>query len=92
MAIDSVVIALIWAAVAVYGISTMRTVATHALEQRAPVKPDAPVDVPEDLLALAMQENEAWAQEELLRVIRERYELYHDWNRVRSAMGIGRLA
>ena len=47
------------------------------------------VDVPEDLLALAMQENEVWAQEELLRVMRERYETYRDWNRVRSAMGLG---
>ena len=47
------------------------------------------VDVPEDLLALAMQENESWAQEELLRVMRERYETYRDWNRVRSAMGLG---
>ena len=59
-------------------------------------RPDGPsnaipeaVDVPEDLLALAMQENEVWAQEELLRVMRERYETYRDWNRVRSAMGLG---
>jgi len=48
--------------------------------------------VPEDLMALAMQENEMWAQEELMRVIRERYEMYRDWNRVRSAMGLGQRA
>lgn len=47
------------------------------------------VEIPDDLLALTMQEGEAWAQEDMLRTIRERYELYHDWNRVRAAMGIG---
>lgn len=60
--------------------------------------PDAPVvatavlnaDVPDDLVAVAMQENEPWAQEELMRVIRERYETYHDWNKVRASMGVGR--
>jgi hypothetical protein len=59
--------------------------------------PDAPVvaavsnaDVPDDLVAVAMQEKEPWAQEELMRVIRERYDTYHDWNRVRASMGVGR--
>lgn len=51
----------------------------------------APEDVPDDLIAVAMQENEAWAQEEVLRVIRERYESLKDWNKVRVAMGIGRI-
>lgn len=49
------------------------------------------IDVPDDLVALAMQENASWAQEEVLRVIRERYEELSDWNRVRAAMGIGRI-
>ena len=46
-------------------------------------------EVPDDLLAVAAQENEVWAQEEVIRVIRERYEELQDWNRVRRAMGIG---
>lgn len=50
----------------------------------------APVEIPEDLIAVALQENEVWAQEELTRVIREKYEQYRDWNRVRMAMGLGR--
>jgi hypothetical protein len=56
-------------------------------------KDETPVqeEIPEDLVALAMQENEAWAQEELLRVMRERYEELRDWNKVRSAVGIGRI-
>ena len=47
-------------------------------------------DIPEDLVAVALQENEVWAQEEVTRVIRERYEQYRDWNKVRMAMGLGR--
>jgi len=49
------------------------------------------VDVPDDLVAVAMQENEAWAQEEVLRAITERYEKLNDWNKVRFAMGVGRI-
>lgn len=60
----------------------------QSMESAAPQMPEI-VDVPEDLMALAMQENESWAQEELMRVMRERYETYRDWNRVRSAMGLG---
>lgn len=54
--------------------------------------PSAPEEIPEDLVALAMQQSESWAQEDLLRVIRERYDDLRDWNRVRSAMNIGRMA
>jgi hypothetical protein len=52
---------------------------------------DPPAAVPEDLVALALQENEPWAQEEVMRAVRERYEDLGDWNAVRSAMGIGRI-
>lgn len=52
---------------------------------------DPPATVPEDLVALALQENEPWAQEEVMRAVRERYEDLGDWNAVRSAMGIGRI-
>lgn len=49
-----------------------------------------PAEIPEDLQAVALQENEIWAQEEVIRVIREKYEQYRDWQKVRAAMGIGR--
>jgi len=42
-------------------------------------------------VAYAMQEREAWAQEEVLRAVRERFEELRDWNKVRSAVGIGRI-
>lgn len=50
--------------------------------------PDGVV-VPEDLVAVALTESEPWAQEEMLKAMRERYEVYGDWNRVRSAFGVG---
>ena len=84
---------LLWAAVAVYTVHRLATVA----ERLVPVRPDPvllptpPVEIPDDLVAVAMQEREAWAQEETLRAIRERYDELKDWNRVRSAVGIGRI-
>lgn len=82
---------IIWASVAVY---TVRIV-QQTVMQFAPTPPVAdtstiaPSDIPEDLMAVAMQETEVWAQEEVVRVIQERYEALKDWNRVRSAMGVG---
>lgn len=63
-----------------------------ALQMPTP-PPPAPqvVEIPEDLVAVAMQETEAWAQEEVVRAIREKYELFADWNRVRASFGIGRV-
>lgn len=62
----------------------------HAtLRQETVIVPPA-AEIPDDLVAVAMQENEAWAQEELVRVIREKFEQYKDWNKVRAAMGLGR--
>lgn len=81
---------LIWAGVAFYAIARI----ADAVEQFAPDRTgavlDLPVEVPEDLVALAMTEQEAWAQEETIRAIRERFESLRDWNAVRSAFGVGR--
>lgn len=80
----------LWAGVVVYGIHRI----TVTLDGFAPitqsVAPDTPPEVPEDLVALAMGEQEAWAQEETLRAMRERYDTLKDWNLVRSAFGVGR--
>ena len=84
----------LWAAVAVYAIHRLSAV----LDRFAPARPEGvgavlplSVEIPEDLVAVAMQERESWAQEETLRAIRERYEELKDWNKVRSAVGIGRI-
>jgi hypothetical protein len=55
-----------------------------------PPTPIEVVEIPDDLLGVALQETEAWAQEEVIRAIREKYELFGDWNRVRSSFGVGR--
>ncbi len=84
---------LLWSAVTVYAVYRLSAV----LERFAPVRSSpgdvvAPlVEIPEDLIAVAMQERESWALEETLRAIRERYDELKDWNRVRSAVGIGRI-
>jgi hypothetical protein len=82
---------LVWAAVASYGIWRFANV----LEKFVPLSTneDTPaipplVEVPEDLVGMAMLERESWAQEELLRAMRERYEDLKDWNLVRSAFGL----
>jgi hypothetical protein len=79
---------LIWAGVALFIVHELRTFANEWMALKAH-DPLVPVEVPEDLVALANQERETWAQEETLRSMRERYEALGDWNLVRSAFGIG---
>lgn len=80
----------IWAAVVLYLASRAeRLAAAHRAQADAANAPDLPVEVPDDLIALAMTEQEAWAQEETIRAMRERYEALRDWNKVRIAFGIG---
>lgn len=82
----------LWAAVVVYAIHRMSEVVTLFAPTRQEVAAiPAPVEIPEDLVAVANQERESWAQEEVLRVIRERYEELKDWNKVRAAFGVGRI-
>lgn len=86
------VVHLLWAGVAVYAIRQLSDIAVRFVPVRPEsVVPPAPVEIPEDLVAVANQERESWAQEEVLRVIRERYEDLKDWNRVRAAVGVGRI-
>ena len=74
----------------VYRLATAWERFSPALPPESPAS--AGVVVPEDLVALAMTESELWAQEEMLKAMREKYELYGDWNRVRSAFGVGEWA
>jgi hypothetical protein len=87
-----ILVHLLWVAVAAYAVHRFAAVA----ERFAPNVPEiaplpASAEVPDDLIAVAMQEREAWAQEEVLRAIRERYEELKDWNKVRAAVGVGRI-
>ena len=83
---------LLWAAVAVYAVYQFGVVARlFAPKAAESTLPPAPVDVPDDLVGVANQERESWAQEEVLRAIRERFDDLKDWNKVRAAFGVGRI-
>ena len=79
---------LIWAGVIVY---LTERILRWVDARRAPVAHDEDPPIPDDLMALAMSETETWAQEDVLRVIREKYRDYKDWNLVRRGMGIARM-
>lgn len=81
---------LIWAGVLVYAIHTVQSAWAHRAGTST-MPPAEETVIPEDLMALAMSQTEAWAQEDLLRVVREKYDDLRDWNRVRAAMNIGRI-
>lgn len=49
------------------------------------------VHVPEDLVAVVLQYTDSWAQEDVMKSIREKYATLRDWNAVRSAFGVGRI-
>lgn len=79
----------LWVAVTAYAVWRLAAVCERFVP---PVPKDhAPVQVPHDLMAFALSHGEDWAQEEVLRAIRERYETTNDWDAVRMAFGIGRL-
>lgn len=95
--------ALAWAAVAAYGLWRFAQVAERVgmafverLADFAPQSPDfeppKPPPIPDDLTALAFSQSEAWAKEDVLKAIREKYEEYADWNKVRVAFGVARVA
>ena len=79
----------LWVAVTAYAVWRLAAVADKFVP--VPPKDQTPVPVPQDLLALALSHEEEWAQEDVMKAIRERYELTNDWNAVRMAFGIGRL-
>lgn len=90
--LDTILPHLIWAGAVLYLVARLERLFRPVLELRAQQTAEhAAVDVPNDLMALAGQERELWAQEETLRAMRERYDALGDWNKVRSAFGIGRL-
>ena len=83
----------LWAIVAAYDVWRLAAVVELFAPSHAPEASDAvdDVEIPEDLVALAMTQSEGWAQEDTIKAIRERYEQLRDWNRVRAAFGIGRI-
>lgn len=93
--------ALIWAAVVVYALVRIEAVVRHwlALVYPPAIPTEQDVEVPQDIMALAMRESEEWAQEEVIKAAKERFLKVKDatmpdgqrWNLVRRALGIGEL-
>lgn len=86
---------LVWAAVVTFAIWRFAQVAERIAAVFAPNRnagnPEPDVTVPEDLIAFALSQSEQWAQEETLQAIRQSYDKWKDWNRVRSSFGIGSM-
>lgn len=83
--------ALVWAAVLAFAVERWARVADRWVVARHPAPsaaPEAEPPIPRDLLALAAQYPDPWAQEDVLKVIREKYAEFKDWQLVRSAMGV----
>lgn len=93
--------AVVWAGVAVFALVRTEAVIRHwlALVYPPAVLAEQDVEVPQDIVALAMRESEEWAQEQVLQTAKERYVKVQDasmpdaqkWNLVRRALGIGEL-
>lgn len=81
---------ILWPAAIAYGFWRFAQVAELFAPVPASAKAPAKIVVPDDILAWASQQSESWAQDEQVQVAREKYvALGEDWNRVRSALGIG---
>lgn len=81
---------LLWASVCAYAIWRV----CQVVERFAPAAREFDVSevvLPEDLIAYSMSFSESWAQEDAIKAIRQSYEKWKDWNRVRASMGIGRV-
>lgn len=96
----SLLLSLAWVAVAVYAVWACRDVALRwvALATPPAVTDDTPlIEIPADIEALAQQESALWAQDDVRKAARERYDALRSsalsdvdrWNLVRKALGIG---
>lgn len=58
-----------------------------AIVERLKAEPVEPEPIPPDLMALALQQSEPFAQDDILKVIRQTYAETRDWNMARRAVG-----
>ena len=90
---------LAWVSVAVYAVSHAADIAHRWLDLHTPSTDpiEVPIVLPADVEALAQQESAVWAQDDVRKAARERYDALRDsalseqdrWNLVRKALGIG---
>lgn len=55
--------------------------------ERLKAEPREPEPIPPDLMALVLAESEPFAQDDILKVIRQTYSETQDWNMARRAVG-----
>lgn len=92
--IVSELLRIFWPVVILYAVHRLcETASLFAPVRETEQVEDDPYDavVPEDLIAVAMQYPDAWAQEDMVKAIREKYDALRDWNLVRAAFGVGRV-
>lgn len=77
----------LWPLVAAWTVWVVR----HELRAKHRAALDEQPPVPEDLMAYAMSHSEQWAQQDAMRAIQQSFDTWKDWNRVRAAIGIGRI-
>ena len=83
---------LLWASVAMVALFRADQWVTRVLERWVPHgEGPAVVRIPNDLLALSSSESEIHAQESVRDAILEAWERYKDWNKVRTALGVGTI-
>lgn len=84
---------LAWPAVVAYGFwGGMRLAARWAPQVAEPGNLQLEGAMPDDLVGLVAQYEDEWAQDAMRKVIMEKYQAYGDWNLVRKAVGIGKVA
>lgn len=92
----------VWAGVAVYAIRQAVALAHRWLSLHEPPPDEATpavVELPADIEALASRESALWAQEDVRKVARERFDALRQsalsdaqrWNLVRKALGVGTI-
>jgi hypothetical protein len=79
---------LAWALVALVALLRIETILL-ARQPKPAASLEPPPPLPPDLTSFVAAFSSEWARADALKVIRERYELTHDWNAVRRAVGLG---
>lgn len=89
---------LAWTATAVLFVERGHALVSRMLDQRErETGTEAPVEIPDDLMALALSEDggsdEATkqAQQSVMDAVLDAYRRLKDWNKVRTAMGVGTI-
>lgn len=77
---------LLWVGFSVYLVERLLPFIGPLLTAKHPVPPKMTEPMPASLVAIAEQESEPWAREQMLQAMREAYEDTRDWNTVQRRM------